>query len=98
MIAVTKIRDAENLPRLHGMFEHTLPHHDNTFVVHYSVEGHQHQDIYAGVVWQYVSDRVRPLLGVVDNGVDIVVINAQVIDFENYLPGYMEDEDGDLLI
>lgn len=79
------------------MFEHTQPHHDHTIIAHYAVNNNMHQEVYIGLTWSEVSAKLALIIDIVDpGGIDVMVVSAELIDFENNHPHY-KDGDGDLI-
>ena len=79
MIAIAHADTPESLFFIHGIFEHTN-YLDSTIIVHYIVDGNTHQDVYVGEIWHNVMPQVVPLFEHVTEGIDILVVNANLID------------------
>lgn len=79
MIAIAHAETPESLVLIHGIFEHTY-YLDSTIIVHYIVDGNTHQDVYIGQIWHDVIPQVIPLFEHATEGIDILVVNANLID------------------
>lgn len=91
MIAIAHIDSKESLVLIHGIFEHT--NYTSTIIIHYIVDENFHQDVYIGEIWHNIIPKVIPLFEIANEGIDVVVINANLVDFT-----IIEEDDNDKII
>lgn len=79
MITIAHVDSPESLVLIHGIFEHTN-YINSTIIIYYEIDDNKHQDVYIGDIWHNIIPKVIPLFELVINGIDVIIVNAGLVD------------------
>lgn len=90
MIWVFNVEKPEELFRIHGVWEHTNPMLQNTFIVHFIVDQEEFQYVYVAQLWSDVIPKILNIWEFVTQGIEVIVVNADIMicevppDYDEY--------------